>query len=331
MKSSKVNYVLVGSFVLAVIAGIIGAMALLTGRTGATDAYHIVYKNVSAVEFGTRVVFEGFPIGQVEEITPINDNGKIQFRVDVSVQKGWRIPSDTVAKIAASGLLSAVTISLAGGQASEALKPGAQIIGGESADVMAAVSDLARDISALTETDIKPLLANMSRTVGGIGKLIDEQGDSLVKDLKNITSDISQRIPVIADSIDVFTRRINESAVNLGRVLNNENINRFNGVLVALEDSALNFVQLTKDFEATRRGVDQLVNNLNTVVSDNKLDVDRSIVDLRHSMETVSRHIDAINQNLEGASRNMLEFSRQIRANPGLLLSGQPAPDNSSR
>ena len=73
------------------------------------------------------------------------------------------------------------------------------------------------------------------------------------------------------------------------------------------------------------------INNLNTVVSDNKLDVDRSIVDLRHSMETVSRHIDAINQNLEGASRNMLEFSRQIRANPGLLLSGQPAPDNSSR
>lgn len=331
MKSSKVNYILVGSFVLAAIAGIIGAMALLTGRTGATDAYHITYKNVSGVEFGTRVVFEGFPIGQVESITPITEVGKIEFRVDLSVTKGWQIPADTVAEVAASGLLSAVTISLSGGHSGETLKPGSQIIGGESADVMKAVSDLARDISALTETDIKPLLTNLSRTVGGIGNLVDNQGDSLVKDLRNVTSDISERIPKIADNIDVFTRRINESAVSLGRILNNENITRFNGVLVALENSALNFVQLTEDFEATRTGVDKLVNNLNTVVSDNKLDIDRSIVDVRHSMETVARHIDAINQNLEGASRNMLEFSRQIRANPGLLLGGQPAPDNSSR
>ncbi|MCF6247966.1 MAG: hypothetical protein L3J69_11470, partial [Desulfobacula sp.] len=32
--------------------------------------------------------------------------------------------------------------------------------------------------------------------------------------------------------------------------------------------------------------------------------------------------IDAVNQNVEGTARNMYEFSRQIRQNPGLLLSG---------
>jgi hypothetical protein len=32
--------------------------------------------------------------------------------------------------------------------------------------------------------------------VGGIGNLVDKQGESLVKDLKNITTDISERIPV---------------------------------------------------------------------------------------------------------------------------------------
>ena len=34
-----------------------------------------------------------------------------------------------------------------------------------------------------------------------------------------------------------------------------------------------------------------------------------------------------MNQNLEGAARNMYEFSRQIRQNPGLLLGGTPPED----
>jgi len=36
----------------------------------------------------------------------------------------------------------------------------------------------------------------------------------------------------------------------------------------------------------------------------------------------VSRNIDSITYNLEGTSRNMSEFSREIRENPGLLLGG---------
>jgi phospholipid/cholesterol/gamma-HCH transport system substrate-binding protein len=38
-----------------------------------------------------------------------------------------------------------------------------------------------------------------------------------------------------------------------------------------------------------------------------------------------------INQNLEGAARNMFEFSRQIRQNPGLLLGGKPPTDEAPR
>ena len=49
--------------------------------------------------------------------------------------------------------------------------------------------------------------------------------------------------------------------------------------------------------------------------------------DLRYLTDSVSRHIDAINRNLEGAARNLYEFSRQIRQNPGLLLGGTPPRD----
>ena len=45
------------------------------------------------------------------------------------------------------------------------------------------------------------------------------------------------------------------------------------------------------------------------------------------SLESVARHIDAVNRNLEGTTRNMNEFSSRIRENPVLLLRGQSPPD----
>ena len=40
MKSNRINYVIVGVFMLTMLAGLIGAVAMLTGRTGAADAYY---------------------------------------------------------------------------------------------------------------------------------------------------------------------------------------------------------------------------------------------------------------------------------------------------
>jgi phospholipid/cholesterol/gamma-HCH transport system substrate-binding protein len=92
--------------------------------------------------------------------------------------------------------------------------------------------------------------------------------------------------------------------------------------------------KLTEEFVTTRETLDGLLTKLDgitgrvgTLITDNQLDVDQSIIEMRHTVETVARHINAINQNLEGASRNMFEFSRQIRQNPGLLLGGTPPED----
>ena len=62
-------------------------------------------------------------------------------------------------------------------------------------------------------------------------------------------------------------------------------------------------------------------------VVDNKGNIDKSMVDLRYVADSVARHIDSLNQNMEATARNMYEFSRQIRQNPGLLLGGTPPRD----
>ena len=57
----------------------------------------------------------------------------------------------------------------------------------------------------------------------------------------------------------------------------------------------------------------------------NQGEIGHAITDLHDSLEAVARHIDAITHNLELSTRNLSEFSRQIRENPGVLVRGREA------
>ncbi|MHA1598805.1 MAG: MlaD family protein [Alphaproteobacteria bacterium] len=305
MRNNKLNYVIVGSFVLAMMVGLIASVVMLTGRTGAMDSYYAIYNNVTGVKFGTQVMYEGYPIGQVEEVTPVTGNAKMSFRVDFSVVEGWRLPDDSIAKIAAPGLLSAITLSITAGQSADALKPGMEIQGQENADMFAVVSQVA--------DDLRPLMKTINGTVGSFGKLLET-------DIADMVGDLAQRAPRIADNIEDFTDKINQSSEQLLALLTPANREKIEAMIGNLDVAATNFTELSTN-------LDGLVKELNALVADNKGNIDQSMADLRYVSDSVARHIDSLNQNMEATARNMYEFSRQIRQNPGLLLGGTPPRD----
>ena len=53
-----------------------------------------------------------------------------------------------------------------------------------------------------------------------------------------------------------------------------------------------------------------------------------AIRDLRHTLAAISRRIDSITSDLETTTRNVSEFSRQIRENPGVLVRGRETDDD---
>lgn len=294
MKTGKINYLAVGAFIIIALGGLITSIALLSGRTGATDPYFAIYKNVTGIKFGSQVLYEGFPVGQVEEVTPVEIKGRMQFRVDFSVQEGWRIPSDSVAEIASSGLLSAITISIQAGLSETPLTPGDQVNGVEQADLLSAVSNVAGEISALTEYSVKPLLKNIGDAVGLMQKMVEEDGQEIAGNVRVVVADIAKRAPGIINNIESFSG---------------------------------NFSQLSNELAATQKTLDQMLVSMNTLVVKNRGAVEESIQDLRYVVDSFARHVDSMNQNMEGTARNMYEFSRQIRQNPGLLLGGTPPKD----
>lgn len=296
MRSNKTNYFAVGAFVIACVIGSVIAVAMLKGHTGATDNYYAVYKNVTGVKFGTQVLYEGYPIGQVETVTPTAQEGAMVFRVDFTVQEGWAIPEDSTAGIGASGLLSAITINIKAGGSQTSLKPGMEVAGKEAADIFATVSSVADQISELTQGDIKPLLDNINRSAGALADMLAEDGPAImadaraaVADVKDMTDDLAARVPAITDNMDVASD---------------------------------NFAKISEDMHATRAKVDDLIKVAESLVGENRDDVRGVVADLRTVSESLARHIDSFNQNMDGTARNMYEFSRQIRQNPGVLIGG---------
>ena len=127
MYKQKINYVIIGFFVTAMLSAGVGSIALLAGRTGPADHYFIVLDNVADVKFGTQVRYEGYPIGQVEDITPEVEGAGMQFRVEISIQPGWRVPSDSIARIGGSSFLAAKTIDIDSGDSQVAVALGERI------------------------------------------------------------------------------------------------------------------------------------------------------------------------------------------------------------
>ncbi len=324
MRSAKINYFIVGLFVMAVIGAVIVTVAMLAGRTGAVDNYFTYYSNVTGIKFGTQVVYEGYPIGQVEEITPEEKDGRMRFRVDFSIVKGWRVPKDSIGEIAAPGLLAAVTISVKAGNDKVSLKPGDMIKSKERSDVFAIVSGVAGQLSNLMDSNIKPLLENVNRVVSNVNGIIEKDASALFVEVRKVTQELADvvalmanRVPVIADNIESFSSKMNVAAVEMQKLITPQTRAKLDAVISNLNEASISLNTMAGD-------VGKLV------VSESG-DIRKTIDETRYIVESVSRHIDSINQNMEGAARNMYEFTRQIRANPGLLLGSQSPEDEDKK
>jgi phospholipid/cholesterol/gamma-HCH transport system substrate-binding protein len=143
VREARRNYLLAGTFVLAMLGALIVWLALLTGRTGATDPYHVFFRNVMGIGDGTSVAFQGYPVGQVTGIQPVAEGG---FRVDLDVKSGWRIPD---------------IVNVAAGVSERALRPGDRIASEEGGDLFAQMGALADELSSLGRR-MQPLLDSLS-------------------------------------------------------------------------------------------------------------------------------------------------------------------------
>jgi phospholipid/cholesterol/gamma-HCH transport system substrate-binding protein len=303
MRDSRKNYFIVGVFVLTMLSTLVVWLAVLSGSTQATTTYYIEFNNVIGLSPGTQILFEGYPVGEIEDIVFTRNPESSAYRLNVAIRTGWDIPEDSLAVMTQASLLSAVVVDIQAGASHQMLTPGERIPSLGSTNMMTAMSSVAAKLGHLADTSLKPLLDNLS---GGT--------DSL--------SALSQDAPVILDNVKLFTKQLTTATTRLNRILD-QSEGPIETILGKAELASGNISTLTTDFHQTRKQLDALLISMRRLVSNNSGEINHSIADLHHALEVVASHVQEISSNLEATTRNMNELTTDLRRNPGLIVRGR--------
>ena len=326
MDSTRRSYVLVGLFVILILAGLMYSLVRLSGWGAETDPYFTVFPNVTGINTGTKVLYEGFDVGRVtgvrvltaKEASELRESpapiSHTLFRLDFEVEKGWPIPADATAEITAPGFLAAVVVSITEptGDVAPSVSDvpiGGYVTGRQAESILRTASELASSFQSLTDTARATLV---------------ERIDPAIDDFRLVTQELARDIPPMVDRANAFVDKIHVIADELRGFTTEENRERLERLLAQLTRAG-------NDINRFTGKLDKLADSANELIASNRENVEESISSFRYVMDSLARDIDEVNRNIEGASRNMHEFSRQIRQNPGVLLGGTSRRANDER
>jgi len=295
MKRDNVNYGLVGSVVLIAFVLLIGALVMITGRGGASTAYFTHYHNVTGLRYGAPVFYEGYRIGQVGAITPERTDKGVNYKIEIDVRRDWPIPKDSLAKLTATGLLADVAIGISEGTSKDMAAPGSELTGRETADIFAAVNELAGEMTELTRNQIAPLIKNLSQHVDSIASVIDTNTPQLVQQMHTLLE------------------RLNAASDSINDVLKSDNRQAITAILANVRD-------MSKELRGTQEKLDDALSQLDSIAKENRPGVREAVDNMRSILAALSGRIDSITQHIEVASRNFDEFAREVRKSPNRLL-----------
>lgn len=309
MKRDTTNYFLSGLVVIISLAFLGFVLLQLTGRNSDLDQYTTHYDNVYGLNFGTPVFYQGFRVGQVDNIQPEELDGGMHFKIFLSIESGWPVPSDSQAVLTSAGLLADVYIEIARGQSRQLVQPGGEIVGSQVVDVFAAFTELAEEASKLTRDGLGPLVTILNERVDRISQVMVEQTPEILTDTR------------------LTIQKLQNSATQLEQILSPKTSRQVQDFLGNMSNASGQISQLSQDLHQTRGHMDQLLIELHAMAEESRPEIQQSIRDLSETMDNLAEQSDDVLYNLNNASRNIDEFTRQIYKNPTRLLKSMPEDD----
>ena len=322
MRNHSISYVTVGVLVSAMIVALIVTLTLIAGRTGPRDHYRVLFDNVTDLKYGTVVRYEGFPIGEVDEIVPFFENGKYRFGVQIGVRQDWKFPKDSKAAIRASSFLAAKTIDIQGGKSPELIAVGGDIPGTGAGDMFALMAGLAGRVGALLDSGVVPLIDQLKSSIKQLTDTANSQIGGIGGDVRTLVTNANGHLDEISSQVKDLTDGLADNIKQLRKVLSDGNVKSVGQILTNLDTASKSADKTLAELNALSIEVNGVAQSVHAMVTRNSKNVDKSTADLEYILRAVSQNIDSITNNLEGTTRNMNEFSRLIRQNPGLLLGG---------
>jgi len=301
---TRANYVLIGLFTIAVIAGAFGFVFWFQGGGAAVDRgyYRIAFDgSVNGLRTGSAVMFNGIRVGEVTGLA-LNPKQAQQVMVTVAVDKSVAIRPDTDIGLEFQGLTGIASLSLKGGS-------GAPVVPGTKAEPHLL------EAPASASTDVTQSARDVMRR---LDQLIAENQKALRSAIANI---------------DKFSAALANSTDKIDSTL--ANVDKFSGVLA---NNAERFDHIAEGLENLTGGKDGKGGELNdTVKSVHSLveNVDKRTADIASGINrmtaTGTRQIGEMSASFQRTLSTADRVLTNLDKNPSRLIWGGASPSASAQ
>ena len=294
----KVNFALVGIFVLVLSAGIIGGVLWFSSGKSYLKVYDIyqtyMTESVSGLNLDAPVRYRGVEIGRVKKIALAPGNVE-QVQLTLDIERGSPVTMDTVAVLRTQGLTGLAFVELTGGSRDS---PPLKALPGQMYPVIKAGPSL----MVRLESTVMALLSNLNRSSENFNALMDKDNQRMVK---NTLADLE----LLSRTLAARSATIDASLTNAGRTM--ENTARLTKELPLLAQrlrrSADAFDHMTNELAQAGTSASTMLDNTQQFTNET----------LPEARQMVNEFRD-----LTGSLRR---FSSELEQNPSVLLYGKPA------
>lgn len=288
-----------GLFVIGGLFAIITMFFVVKGQLNKQDSYYSYFNNVAGLRAGASVVYEGYIIGTVNDITPEATDTGMTFRVDIGVKEGWAIPSDSNAEIAALSLLSAQSIQIIAGISSP-LAIGAQIPSRPATNLMAELGRTADQFAQIASTSLVPLLAT-------VDDLLNKEARQALTGLADLSQDVGDGVPALLDSASRTAANLEEASQNVAQISGGDTRRAVSQVLEDVMSASKNVNSASETVKTASADAGALVTNISGVATGTWLE----------SVSTTLSRIDKSAATLEQISAAALSGAQNIESLTG--------------
>ena len=190
------------------------------------NIYYAYYDDVTGLMESSRVKLRGVEVGNVRTITLLDD--KVEVEISIDAEYADMIPANSVAEVAAAGLMGGMEVYIIQGDSEEIMQDGGTFVGRMRPDMIGSLADKGGE-----------LLDGLSVTVDNLNTLLGDNGEGigqLISNLESVTASIDQMLAASSDDIEgavgnlnTFTAALAENSARIESMLTN--IESFSGEL----------------------------------------------------------------------------------------------------
>ena len=304
----KVNYTLVGIFVLGLGAALVVAVLWLAAGLNTQKKYEpyqsVIKESVAGLSVAAPVKYLGVDVGKVSEIA-IDPQNSRQVRVKFLIERGTPVKQDTEAVMKSQGLTGIAYIELSGGSV------GSPPLLATS-DVPVPLIRSKPSLSARLEDVLTSVLANVNRTAANLDAVLDAGNRAALKQTLADTASLVHALAAQQGTISAGIADGARTAKNAARASD-----RLGPAIDRIATSADALRKMGSDISRTSdsagRTVDTAASGVQQIVTETLPELQRLLAE----MNALSASVRSLSEQTERNPSSLIRGAPQRQPGPG--------------